>query len=69
MGEHGRWRALDMVLEAAERRARELLGEASKYEKLRQPKVAKLTMDEHYWPLRRAIEEVRASKLPDEVPT
>lgn len=64
MPEHGRWRALDAVLDAAERYASELLEQASKYERLNQPTVARETLDEHYTPLRRAIDEVRESKVP-----
>lgn len=49
-----------IVIDAAERRARELLAEASKYDGLGQPKVAKETYEEHYKPLRNAIDTVKA---------
>ena len=61
--------ALDRVLEAAERHARELLGQAPKYEKLATPTerlngtgqqaVANETMRDHYKPLREAIDLVK----------
>jgi hypothetical protein len=50
---------LERVLEAAERRANELLGQASNYEQLGMPSVAEETMREHYRPLRDAITKVR----------
>lgn len=53
--------AVEIVLEAAERRARELLDQASKYERLGQPSIAEETMREHYTPLRDAITEVRTT--------
>lgn len=60
---------MELVLEAAEMRARELLNQASKYEGLAseterivgsgQQAVADETMNEHYQPLRDAIDRVR----------
>lgn len=55
--------SLKRVLEAADDRARELLAQASKYEGLGQPTVAKETMNEHYKPLRKAIDEVKGRFL------
>lgn len=51
--------ALEVVLEAAERRALELLNQASKYEALNQPNIAEETYKQHYKPVRDAIETVR----------
>lgn len=61
--------ALEKVIEAAERHARELLGQASNYEKLAteqerrtgtgQQQIANETYGEHYRPLRDAIDTLR----------
>lgn len=61
--------ALEMVLDAAEVRARQILGEASKYEALASPTdriyggghmdIAIETLEKHYKPLRAAIDKVR----------
>jgi hypothetical protein len=52
---------LARVLEAAELRAREVLDQASKYERLDCPDTARETLEEHFRPLRNAIEAVRAA--------
>lgn len=52
--------ALTIVVDAAERRARELLNQASGYERQGQHKIANETMREHYQPLRDALDMVKA---------
>jgi hypothetical protein len=49
---------LAVVLDAAERRARQLLNEASKFERTGQAQLVKETMNDHYEPLRAAIDSV-----------
>lgn len=49
---------LRIVIEAAERRSRELLNQASNYERLGMTSTASETFDEHYKPLRDAIDAV-----------
>ena len=51
--------SLEIVLNAAERHQRELLNQASEYERKGFQAIADETMDKHYLPLKNAIEEVR----------
>lgn len=51
--------ALERVLEAAERRSRELLNQASGYERIQFQSTADETMEKHYQPLRDAIDKLR----------
>lgn len=53
--------AVGIVVDAAERRARVLLNEASRFERSGQTALANETMREHYKPLREAINMVRGT--------
>lgn len=50
--------AYDLVLNAATKKLREHLGSASNYERLNQPKVVSEVMENHYKPLKEAIDLV-----------
>jgi hypothetical protein len=54
--------AIAVVIDAAERHARELLNQASGYEQLGMQPIAEQTLRDHYEPLRDAIAEVRPSE-------
>jgi hypothetical protein len=51
--------AIAVVIDAAERHARELLNQTSGYERLGMQPIAEETLRDHYEPLRDAIAEVR----------
>jgi hypothetical protein len=54
-----------LVLEAAERCARELLDQASGYERLGMAPIATETLNDHYRPLRTAIDRIREQHAAD----
>lgn len=53
---------LDLVIDAAERRYRELLNQASDYERRRMQPIADETMRDHVQPLRDAIDAVKRAR-------